>query len=695
MSKLKDVTSFFLKKTILISNLGSMPIFWAAFLSSIVLTIMIWHTIKINIYNTAEINFNNLITESESSITKRLISYELALKGTVGLFNSSKKVTKNEWHSYISSLDISNNYNGMLEVGFIEYFKNTRSEIQNKLRAKNNNLNYKTKGQTKNKLTKRIKKERIFNEWTKILYLEPVNHHSIKLIGYDMFKDSLLNPIMTFARDSAKTCISSDNKINYFDSTFIGVSFIMFEPIYNGNSASLYIRKNKFLGYIYATIDMSSMVNSVFTNHMKHISIGIYEGQDSKTLLFADSNFSSVSNAKFLSKKYITFNNHKWQIVFKSLPDFESNMDSERPYLFLFAGFLISGLIFILSITVSSMRSNNLRLEQILATTDEGIFGLDINSNCSFINKSACNILGYGSEEVLNSKLHNIIHHNFTNAELYNIDNCPITLSIKKNRPANVSNEIFWTKTGTPVPVEYTSYPIIKNNNAIGAVITFRDITERKLFIGKLESSLNEKTILLKEVHHRVKNNLQIISSLLNLQAFQIKDDKIKTIFRESQNRVLSMALIHEKLYQSNNMNNIYFSEYLKELIDTLSRSYNSTDSYIDFELELIPINIGIDTSITLGLIVNEIISNSLKHAFAGRMDGKIKISLTKTDNSLCLKISDNGIGLPENFNYKETSSLGFNIIINLIEQINGSLVVKNINGTIMEITFPNICDTV
>ncbi|MDP4116999.1 MAG: histidine kinase dimerization/phosphoacceptor domain -containing protein, partial [Bacteroidota bacterium] len=288
-----------------------------------------------------------------------------------------------------------------------------------------------------------------------------------------------------------------------------------------------------------------------------------------------------------------------------------------------------------------------------------------------------------------NNNIHNIIHYKKLNNEEYKSEDCPITACIRENKAVLIDDEVFWKKDGSPIPVEYSSSPIVKNNYVTGAVVTFKDITERKNAIEKLENSIEEKTVLLKEVHHRVKNNLQIISSLLNLQAFQIKDENIQAIFKESQNRVLSMALIHEKLYQTNNMSHISFSGYLQELVQNLFRSYAAYDRNIDFELNLIEVDISIDTSITLGLIVNEIIANSLKHAFKGKSNGTIFVDLTKENDILSLKIKDDGVGIPDNFNYKKTSTLGFNIILNLIEQINGKLSINVSNGTELKIDFP------
>ena len=177
-----------------------------------------------------------------------------------------------------------------------------------------------------------------------------------------------------------------------------------------------------------------------------------------------------------------------------------------------------------------------------------------------------------------------------------------------------------------------------------------KEITERKKAEEQINSSLQEKVILLREIHHRVKNNLQVISSLLNLQSGYIEDKKSLEVFRESQNRVRSMALIHEKLYQSKDLNKIEFSEYIKTLTKTLFSSYNVESDRIILRTNLEDISFEIDTAILCGLIVNELVSNSLKHAFPRGAKGEVFIGLNKTgDNKYTLIVRDNGAGfLPD-----------------------------------------------
>lgn len=208
----------------------------------------------------------------------------------------------------------------------------------------------------------------------------------------------------------------------------------------------------------------------------------------------------------------------------------------------------------------------------------------------------------------------------------------------------------------------------------------------------QVEASLREKEALLKEIHHRVKNNLQIISSLLNLQSKSIDDKNIIDLFRESQNRVRLMALIHEKLYQSSDLSRINFKEYVEVLLSYLLRSYEVSSQNIQLTVNIEDFSLEIDTAVSCGLIINELISNSLKYAFPkqnalleDRTQTKtpsIVVSASLTD-SQCFDIEykDNGIGLPHNLDIEEAETLGLQIISSLTDQLDGQLQIKNQAG--------------
>jgi two-component sensor histidine kinase len=213
----------------------------------------------------------------------------------------------------------------------------------------------------------------------------------------------------------------------------------------------------------------------------------------------------------------------------------------------------------------------------------------------------------------------------------------------------------------------------------INEQLTF-ELVERKRAEEKIQISLREKDVLLKEIHHRVKNNLQVISSMLNLQSGYLDDEAVLTMLQDSKNRVRSMALIHEKLYQSDNLALVDFSDYIENLATYLVRFYNNGHVHLKIDAE--PVYLGIDTAVPCGLILNELISNSLKHAFPNGHAGQITVSLRKAaDNQVNLIIADDGVGLPRDLEIFSSPSLGLQLVHALVGQLDGDLQIDQTNG--------------
>ena len=223
------------------------------------------------------------------------------------------------------------------------------------------------------------------------------------------------------------------------------------------------------------------------------------------------------------------------------------------------------------------------------------------------------------------------------------------------------------------------------------SLVSLQDITESKDVEKELQTNIHEKDILLREIHHRVKNNLQIISSLLNLQSRYIDDDDALDVFTESQNRVRSMAIIHEKLYKSKKMSKIDFSEYIIDLTDSLFYNYGVGPSKINLIKKMDKIFFDVDTSIPCGLIVNELITNCVKHAFPDDNNGEITIELADNDGSFLLKVVDDGVGFPENLDFRNTESLGLQLVTNLVNQLDGTIQLENNGGTSFLIEFKEL----
>ncbi len=222
-----------------------------------------------------------------------------------------------------------------------------------------------------------------------------------------------------------------------------------------------------------------------------------------------------------------------------------------------------------------------------------------------------------------------------------------------------------------------------------------KEVTQRKQAEEQMKAALKEKEVLLKEIHHRVKNNLQAISSLLNLQSYYVKDKQALKVLKNSQERVRTMALIHEKLYQSGDLARIDFREYIRSLISYLSDSYSLQEGQVQLKMQIENVVLDIETAIPLGLIINELISNSFKHAFPANRKGELRVSMEKSkgeednyDYGYTLIVEDNGVGFPDGLDFRNSKSLGLELVFILVKQLHGVIDLEKKNGTRFIIKF-------
>ena len=313
-----------------------------------------------------------------------------------------------------------------------------------------------------------------------------------------------------------------------------------------------------------------------------------------------------------------------------------------------------------------------------------GIYQTSPDGKILMANKALCNMLGFSSFEELH--LRDLEHFGFSDSH----PRQNFKEQIEKNGFV-IGFESEWKKSdGSHINIRENARAFFDSKGQVQYYEgTVEDITDWKEAQEQIKTSLREKEVLLKEIHHRVKNNLQIISSLLGMQSDYIEDIASKSLFVDSLNRIKSMALIHERLYQSKDLSNIDFGEYVNDLTSYLASTYKTNTSDIELKVDIIKLNLSIEQSIPIGLIINELVSNSFKYAFDERNSGKIEVILKKVSNSkYYLILSDDGKGIPDNINFKDTKTLGLQIVNNLVEQINGKIILDNSKGTNFIIEF-------
>lgn len=238
----------------------------------------------------------------------------------------------------------------------------------------------------------------------------------------------------------------------------------------------------------------------------------------------------------------------------------------------------------------------------------------------------------------------------------------------------------------------YKTVPLYDKDGGIPRILAVvENITQRKIAEQKLKASLREKELLLKEIHHRVKNNMAVIAGMLNLQAASFPDPKIKKILKNTHQRIHSMALVHENLYKSSDLAQIDFSRYLPELVKQIFQGTGISDEHITLKVDAGNTFLGVDSAIPLGLIINELVTNAIKHAFSSPnpTNGIVEIRLNEIDGGYLLTVSDNGVGLPEDIDSQSISSFGLYLVDLLCHQLSGELEIHRSGGTTFRITFP------
>lgn len=294
---------------------------------------------------------------------------------------------------------------------------------------------------------------------------------------------------------------------------------------------------------------------------------------------------------------------------------------------------------------------------------------LDREGNISLINRKGCEILEYSEEELIGENWFELVLPPEIVPSIKMVFSKVIAGQMENTE--YFENEII-TKTGERRDIAWHNSLIRSSSGKIyGTISSGEDITERRIAEAKLFDALKEREILLKELHHRTKNNMQIISAMLNLQSSKYDDQRLSEAFDEAVSRIETMSLVHEKLYSSENISRITLKDYINDLLDLLGGSFSAGGIDVTINTELESVVVSIDQAIPIGLIVNEIVTNSFKYAFR-RGDGKeniISVVLTKDRDKVMLSVSDNGVGLPNGFRMEESMSMGMNTIVILGEK--------------------------
>ncbi|HVR38029.1 MAG TPA: PAS domain S-box protein [Thermoanaerobaculia bacterium] len=327
------------------------------------------------------------------------------------------------------------------------------------------------------------------------------------------------------------------------------------------------------------------------------------------------------------------------------------------------------------------------RFRGLLESAPDGIVVVDDTGHIIIVNSQTERMFGYARGELLGRSIEILVPYS---ARTHHVSDRNSYIRDPHLRPMGAGRSLSGRrKDGSEFPVEISLSPLQTEQGSLVMSIV-RDITERRRAEELIQASLREKEALLREIHHRVKNNLQVTSSLLRLQAGVIENPAAREVFAETQNRIRSMALVHEKLYQSTNLSAIDFTEYVKTLGELLFKSFAVDTNRIVYRVEGTVMLLSIDAAVPCGLIVNELLSNALKHAFPNLRKGTITVSTANNaDGTRTVAVHDDGVGLPDQLNVEALSTLGLQLVRGLVQQIDATIAIERNGGTAFRIVLP------
>jgi len=331
------------------------------------------------------------------------------------------------------------------------------------------------------------------------------------------------------------------------------------------------------------------------------------------------------------------------------------------------------------------VRSSEARYRAIVESTGDLICRFLPDTTLTFVNEAYCRYFGRSRQELIGAPFLDLIPTTDRQNVLDQIDR------LVRDKKTHTYEHQVMKPNGDITWQRWSDQPILdEDGNFLELQSVGRDVTEERIAQQKIQESLQEKEVLLREIHHRVKNNLQIVSSLLKLQAAHLDDSQARATFADSHSRINSMALIHERLYRSGDLARVDFAAYTHDLMIHLFRSYGATRRGIVHQIDIPNLQLRVDNAIPCGLIINELVTNALKHAFPGQQEGQVTIRMACDEEGYRLTVQDDGVGLPPGLDIGQTDSLGLQLVHTLTAQLDGSLTLLAGPGAGFCLTFPN-----
>ena len=510
----------------------------AVLIISLTTTVGMWRMLDNGLRQKAENVFDGKVTEITDSLDQRLHEHEQVLKGGVGLFNATEKVSRDVWRRYVASLQLDEKHPGILGVGYSAWLKPEEKEA--------NIRDIRAEGFPEYVITPPGERP----VYTSVIYLEPFTWRNERAFGFDMYSEANRRSAMDKALNEGITTIASRILLLQETEKDKQIGILMYLPVYGRDRPvdSLIRRKGAIRGFVYSPIRMKDFVYGTLGKLPQDIAFEIFDGENTKPerLMFSSLNSEKLSVPEkyrpVLTKSVrVVEYGRTWTFFFRSLPSFDREFNRTGSLLALAGGILVSCLLTYIAVTLLATRDRALELARamtkglresegktllILNAVGEAIYGIDMNGCCTFCNPACLRMIGYTSqEEVLGKNMHDLIHHSHGDGSIFPVETCRIFKAFHENSDCRVDDELFWRRDGTSFPVEYWSIPQIEEGRVVGAVVTFINISERK----------RTEATLLEQAHHLQEEVAQRRKALRRLREQQLQ---LETLNLELEARV-------------------------------------------------------------------------------------------------------------------------------------------------------------
>jgi len=667
---------------------------WTTLAISIFITALAWYVSDQSVRRLAEQRFAFEVDDATAAIGKRLVEYEQMLRGGVGLFNATHRVvTRREWHDFVQTLAIDRYFPGIQGIGFAPILAPAEvPALVASVRAEGfRDFDIRPAG--------------VRDTYSSIIYLEPFTGRNLRAFGFDMLSEEVRRTAIVRAIDDGQPAASGRVTLVQEADDDPQPGFLLYLPVYRHGARidSLEDRRGAIVGVVYAPFRMGDLMDGILPRGKPLVSFVIHDGRDGKAGFLYDSGARNADQPpprpRHVTSRVIDVAGHHWALRFAGSAAFEAATASHEPALIAFGGLAIDLVLFgaLWSLVGQQRRvearvadmtreiqAGGDRVRQWLEQAPQAMVVLDEAWRIALVNRRFEALLAIDRNDFvgapIDARMPGLAAHC---RALFAGPADRATSEVDRREAGRMTAR---RSDGLEVPLE-VQVTVIDAPAGRQYLASLTDTSERDRESRALEAALEEKTLLLNEVHHRVKNNLQVVCSMLSLQAAHTSNDDSREVLNESHARVQAMGLIHQLLYEGGTFSHVQFGQYLDRLARLLHRTAGSSDIQLVLRGTDLPVPIELERAVSCGLVINELVVNAFKHAFHGRIGGTVTIEVSHpaADEALIV-VADDGVGMPFSATNDPGQSLGLRLVPLLLEQARARMTLVRGHGTRYEI---------